>query len=55
MKLEITLDIDPNAEDAPTQKEMREYLLQYLNYQNPYDARRFIVSAKVTAKRERAK
>ena len=53
MKLEITLDIDPNAADAPTEKEMREYLLQYLNHQNPYDSRRFILSAKVKAKRER--
>lgn len=53
MKFEITLDIDPNAEGAPTAKEMREHLMQYLNYQHPYDVRQFIAGAQVKAKREK--
>ena len=51
MKFEITLEIEDTA-DAPTQRELREYLEQFLSYRNSADSRSYIESAKVVAKRK---
>lgn len=50
MKFEITLKIEDTA-DAPTQRELKEYLYQFLSYRNSADSRSYIESVKVVAKR----
>ena len=51
MKFEITLEIEDTA-GAPTQRELKEYLEQFLSYRNSADSRSYIESAKVVAKRK---